>query len=326
MMKKETIMKIKKTLLGCTIATLLAGISLQASAKYVEYVPANGWSTKGTLTYKDNSTRFTKSATHSEFRKVTSKAKSLMSIDSDIRADIRADIQSAINGKASLKSLDFDMRGPFKIRLSVNNSGHVIARVGGFSIHASAKVKKSWYAKGSVKIDTNTVWLNGKYDLYTGKITDLRMDASFNPKVKVDVDSFLDLIPGFNKFVTNGFEDDLEKTAKETIDGALNSTLQGQEKVIFGLNQHLPNGTYVYRGKDYGQELKDEITGLVSGEYVDITVDTIPYRLKNTYTTIHKGSVKINFSNHIFLNFIDTPRILTRWDPQCEEGRCHPEP
>lgn len=320
-------MQLNKKLFTSAIA--IAAISLSsfaANAGYIEYIPNGGWQATATVKYNNGGVRFTKSLESKSLLSITNKAKQIRSVEDDLRADIKAEILAGIAGKASLKGYNFKLNGPFKVKLKGLSNGTIEAQVGGFSIDAYAKVRKSWYAKGSIRIKSNIVMLSGHYDPNTGKINNLSLNNNFKTTVDVDVDSIFDLIPAFNWAFTNKLEDKLSNTVKNAIYNGLNDELSGYETVIFGLDSKIPNNKFVYNGHDYGRDIKDSFTDLVSNESITITVNKKRRYLDNPsvgYVSI--GSVSINISNHLFLDVIDTPTIKTKWQAVCKHA-CEQEP
>lgn len=316
----------KKTLSLSALALSATLFSFSSFAKYIEYIPANGWSAEGKVTYKNGSTQFSKTHKSSTLRKITSKAHQIESYETQLRSQIRSEIQKQINGKASLKRYSFNVNGDLEIRLRGLSNGNIEARVGNISVASSAKIKKSWYARGRININSNKLYLTGTYNPITGKLNNLTANSNFKVNVDVDVDSALDwLIPGFNWLVTNKLEDKIESSVKSSIYSALNSRTNGYEDVLFGLDRYLPHGKYVYRGKDYAVELENAFKDLVSGESITVKAYTRSKSLRNN-GSVNIGHVDINISNHLFLKVNDTITTRTRWEPECGDFGCTAEP
>lgn len=267
--------------------------------------------TKGTIVYQDDSFgRVAISAHDDRFEEITSTHFKLQQQESELAAHLEAQIQEAINGEASLERFNFELNGPYQIIVNGRSNGIAEIRVGGFSVDLNARLKKSYWAEGTLRINTSTVWLIGDYSIYSGQISNLRMAPGFyvSSYVDVDVDSILDLMPLFDALIFNELEDILEDEIQEGIYSALNDTLSSQEIALFGLDQKIENNLYVYNGRDFGQELKDHLANLFEGESLSIKVDSKKYTSDGHNVTL--GNVEIRLSNNIFIRFIDDPKLV----------------
>ncbi|CAM4308994.1 hypothetical protein [Pseudoalteromonas byunsanensis] len=282
--------------------------SFTASAYYEHYVQQ--WRAKGTISVGNYS--YTKY--HPNLLRITKKAKQIRAVEDRIRAELLTKIRNKLSGKASLKAYDFKINGPFKIKLQGLSNGEIKATIGGFSVDAYAKAEKSFYAKARIKIWSNTLWATGYYNPYTGIVNRVEVSPNFKVQSDVDVDSLLDLIPLFNSVFTNSVEDDIEQLIEGTIVGIINSKTSSYEKVLFGMDQYVPDGTYVYNGKDYGIAIKDKFATLTSGEFIELTVDRTKKVLYGSREQIYLGNVYLNISNHIRLKVVDDPIIGERCD------------
>ncbi|EAR29201.1 hypothetical protein PTD2_09154 [Pseudoalteromonas tunicata D2] len=306
--------------IGCALS------SFTSEANYTDYVPYNGWEATGVLTYGNN---FNKSITNKELLKITRKVGSILSYENNIRQKIKAEIQEAISGEASLASYDFQILGDLEVKLIGLSDGTIEARVGNISISAYAKIKKSWYAKGKIRVSSNKLTLIGKYNPYSGKLSGLRANSGFKMNVDVDVDSILDLlIPLFNSQFTNKLEDSLKVGFENSIISALNSRLDGYEDVLLGLDRYLPKNQYIYRGEDYAIKVENAFKDLISNESLTVKLTSRQKSLKFNKDTpnITINRVDINVSNNLFLNIYDDPIIETEFRPECNGNDCTVEP
>ena len=269
----------------------------------------------GKLTYRNAGHTYQYNHNSDKFKSIIGKAEQLQTLKDSLSEKVRAVIQKQISGKLSLRNYKFSLSGPITLTLTGRDNGTVNARFGGFSIHSKGKLRKNSLMYAHYTLDTNTFWLNGDYNIYTGQISNVKPDASFNANVDVDVDSIFDLIPLFNSLVTQYAEDTFVAAAKAAIRDQLNNTAS-YEKVVFGLDAKLPSNVYVYKGRDFGKEVKDSFAELISGESITITLTTKARRFMTTqgyYRNYIMDKVSFNVSNHLFLDFNETPTYRKEW-------------
>ncbi len=261
----------------------------------------------------------------SDYAQITTRAAQIQAIEDRIRQDLRAAIQAQINGKLSLRRYYFSIVGPINLTLTGEQNGTVSARFGGFSIRSSATLRKNAFAKAKVSISSTPIWLHGSYDLRSGTVYNLYVDSSFRVDVDVDVDTILDAIPLFNAFVTNKLEDDLESEAEQAIYAKINAQ-QGYEDTVLGLDNAIPSGTYIYDGRDLGEEIKDGLIDIVSGESISLTLEETPvyYTGLNGLKKFMVDTVTLNISDHLEFEFSEIPHF--RWEYDCPINRPCQEP
>ncbi|VUD41435.1 hypothetical protein TDB9533_00487 [Thalassocella blandensis] len=290
-------------------AVALFLFSVQVFAGY------SGIKYEGEVSYSNGALSFKKKVDAEEFKPIVKKAEELMRIEDTLYAKTKAEIRQLIAGQASLKSYKFEFDGPYVLRLEGKPNGDVRIRVGGFKIYAKAVAKKSFYVEAEVKVTSNTVWLEGDYDPYTGKIDNVSLD----PSVKINTSTDVDTILGIDiDFLLNLFGVDLEKDLSSLLDQQINE-LEAYEDTIFGLNSHIPTGVYVVNGVDWGVVMVDEIRNILSGESIEIS-------LSDQLISSHVwNTIEINFSDR--LNFIIN-ELPERYTPEpCIPGRiCEIEP
>ncbi|MCG7563034.1 hypothetical protein [Pseudoalteromonas sp. McH1-42] len=291
---------------------------------YEEYEYVEQWNATGEFTYRRHGQNVTYSKQHMGLLKATEKIKQLRAVEDEMYTQIKNEVTAAISGKASLYGFDFKIQGPFKVSLRGQPNGDVTATVGGFSVYALAKIKKSWYAKGKIIVSSNVLNLSGNYNVNTGVISGLRLNPGFDINVSIDVDSVFDFIPGFNAILTNKLEDKIEITAESKIQAALSSRINQYQKTIFGLDQAIPTGVYVIGGEDYAVKLKDEFAELIRGAHIELTIDRTKRQLfhdfngQTSFNTIILGQASINLNNKFQLTVKDTPKIV-----KCTEMNGH---
>ncbi|MBB1386730.1 hypothetical protein H5119_14475 [Pseudoalteromonas sp. SG45-5] len=299
-------MNIKKLLTAAVVLT--ACVSFNTKAYYEHYIES--WQATGTLSVAG----YTKSLTHDEFVKVTNRSKSIRGIEDTLKAYVKGEVKRAIAGKASLQNYDLKFNGPFKVLLQGQPDGRIKVKLGGFSFSTNAKIKKSFYVKGNIKIWSNTLNITGYYNPYTGTIGNATVDPNFKVSSDIDIDSILDLIPLFNSIVTNKIEDKLKHMVNNTAIELLNEKVINYQEVIFGLDKAIPSGKYIFNGRDYAQVIKDKFITLTNGEFISIDLDRTKKVLFGSRTPYYIGSMNLNISNSVKLTIIDTPVISERCD------------
>lgn len=204
------------------------------------------------------------------------------------------------------------LTGPSEVSFEGLRNGVIKTTIKGLKLKSDFKVEKS-ILNGYGDIETSGFSLSGFYDPVSGRVYGLSTDDSFNVDVDFDFNSPIDfLISGLDKLLF-GFLDKkidgelskLERSAKTSIERGLNASLNNAETVVFGLDQHIPNGIFIYQGKDYRDELIDGIKGLISGEKVKIKLSHkfygSPPRASSSsasrLTTIGNNSVEVIFNN-----------------------------
>ncbi len=125
---------------------------------------------------------------------VTNGVKSLLrsrdSLGSRLRPIVEREVGSwSIRGLGGvlLRNWYFRVSGPISIVLTAKG-GQVDASVGGFSINTSFKLKQSDLAYLKVNVRTNTIWLDGYYDPFSGIISQVSLSPSANIEIDVDVE------------------------------------------------------------------------------------------------------------------------------------------
>ncbi|TMP39655.1 hypothetical protein [Pseudoalteromonas rubra] len=319
-------MNIRTSTIALGIGVVATFMSFSSFATYKERIAAGGWKSTATVTYKNAGRNYSKSIRNAEVKKITDKVSMLHRYERDLSQKVRDSIQEKINGKASITSYRFDVIGDLEIKLTGLPDGTIQAKVGNISVSSHVGLKRSWYARGSISLSSNKLTLTGKYNPYTGKLTNLVANSNFDVRSSVDFDSILDIIPGFNWLVTNKVEDLAERELENGVISALNTRLYGYEDVLFGLDRYLPKNTYVFNGVDYAVKVRDAFRDLVSNESITIKVSqTKKTLLKNGYVML--DHLNINISNHLFVKVSETPTVERFWDSGCLYSEfCEPEP
>ena len=302
-----------KNIYKVTLAILLVLVTHFASADSGLMEILQDVTYTGELTYKNAGRTFNYTHSNDDFSTVIRKAESIQAVEINLRTQLKDAIQKEINGKLSLRNFYFSLDGPIKLVLTGQSNGNIQARFGGFTINTSGKLRKNSLAHGHYSIRSNTLWVNGTYDPFTGKISNISPANDFSFNIHVDIDSIFNLIPGFNFLITNKFERDIENELKSALESKLTASY---ETMAFGLDDHLPNGVYLYNGTDLAQEVKDSFTDLVSGESISIELSESYYRYRNSvgsYSTFTIDTVSINISDHLFLEFTEKPYFTQRW-------------
>ena len=168
------------------------------------------------------------------------------------------------------------------------------ASFGGFRVYASAKVRYSSAVNAKARIVTETVWLNGTYDLITGAAA-LSLPSDFFVDVNFDVDvdglSYLVTIPAgilcaayswaslhtclqiaaAPRFLEE-IGDELSDTTEDLIQNAL-SSFSAQEYVFYGLQDafsEIPSIVDVDT-TDLSEEVRD-LLSVAEGKSISISI------------------------------------------------------
>ncbi|TQV86770.1 hypothetical protein FKG94_00025 [Exilibacterium tricleocarpae] len=293
----------------------LANIAQADSYQVVDYVRYSG-----TVSYSNAGRFFSYTDVSNDYASIVNRAADVQAMEGELRAQLRAAIQEEINGKLSLRNYNFRINGPITLALYGEQDGTISVRFGGFTVYASARLRKNILAEAEVSFSSTPIWLNGSYDISSGAIYNVYADPSLRVDVHVDVDSILDLIPLFNAIVTNKLEDSLEAEAEAAIYERINA-LSGYETVVFGLDTEIPDNVYVFEGRDLGREVKDGLLDIVSGESLTITLEETPVYYVGLYGPLFYDvdTVTINISEHLEFSFTEQP--FFRWRTDCPINR-----
>ncbi|WP_281560645.1 hypothetical protein [Thalassomonas sp. RHCl1] len=316
----------KKSILGAFSALMM--VSGVANA-------GSGWSKslydidyQGTITYTNAGRTFEYSHLSDDYQPVINKAAKIQAMESALSDSLEAMIRAEVSGELSLRNYSFSLNGPVQLILTGRADGTINARFGGFSVHSSGKLRKNSLIYAHYSLDTNAMWVNGDYNMFTGKISNVTVDNSLNVDFDVDIDSIFDFIPFFNALVTQELEDDFVSEAQSAIYSELNAA-SNYETIVFGLNELLPDDVYVHNDEvtqevlDLAEQIKGHFTELVSGESISITLSESEYVYRGTdsyYRTYMIDKVTFDVSNHLFLEFLEVPRFRTQWT--CFEQPC----
>lgn len=314
MLKQQTPTNHRKSIINYFLAALIVvSTNAQAESGWVDILYDVNYS--GEVTYSNAGSTYSYAYENDDYQSIISKAAQIQALENTISAKLKAAIQQAIYGELSLRNFSFSLTGPIKLVLTGRPDGSVNARFGGFGLHASGKLRKNSLLYAHFALDTDIIWMTGDYDIHTGKISNISPEGNWNVDFDVDIDSILDFIPLFNTLITQSFESDLEAEALLIISSHINAS-SSYENMVFGLNEILPSGIYVFDGIDLAQLVKDEFISLISGESIAITLTESMRTFRTSsgyYSSYMMDNISINISDHLFIDFTETPIFHRRW-------------
>ncbi|WP_348731581.1 hypothetical protein [Rheinheimera texasensis] len=182
-----------------------------------------------------------------------------------------AELAQAENLTVTDSSMNLDGPLEFRIQGNPDGAGEIIASVGGFTLTAFASVKKNSLLRASIRVTVDPILLSGKYQVSTGLFSQLQFQR-LNVNVRLDVDSVLDLIPGVNAKVTQKIESKVAQALSFGLTTQLQMQAGNYSKVLLGLDQQLPSGTFMLNGQDYGVVVKDALNTAISGLDIKVSV------------------------------------------------------
>jgi len=204
------------------------------------------------------------------FASVTCKVRSLLKFRDSLGASLESLVRKEyINNGLVLRNWYFKASGPITVRLEARG-GLIQASIGGFAINTSFKAKQADLLYGKVNIHTNTVWLDGSYNPLTGKVSGLTLSPAVSIDIDVDAGGILKVLHIFQKKAFQiDIEDSVERSIRENIYSSLNE-LSSRETVVFGLNELLESGDFLYAGIDLGKKVRGLIK-MLGGQSVTMT-------------------------------------------------------
>lgn len=305
---------------------IITMLSVNLSAGYEQYF--KGYDYYGQAKYVNNGRTYTSPVfKESKLKNVTDKAALFYNIESQIKEEMRSRLIAELPYNFKLKRLNVNLEGPFILRLEGKSNGQIEARLGGFNLSINGKAEKSFYANAYFDFQTDVVWFKGTYDLSTGNLRGMLAEG-FSTYVDVDADllGFIDLEIG-----VESLEDDI----RDFVNNAITKAEQGTSTMVFSLDQAIPNGEYVFNGRDIGAEVKNEVYSFFSDESLEIKMTRSFASAKQTqyviggrpvYGTTYypQYKVELNVSDHLFLSAYSQADIHTEWvscvpgSPYCE--------
>jgi hypothetical protein len=208
---------------------------------------------------------------------------------------------------------NFDVTGPIEVKLSGTSSGAIKIELSKFSLRGHLKAEKSWYLNVYGTLTMNNAYASGEIDLATGKVQNLTLHSGFD----FDFDSTLKyVIPGFDLIATNWVEVLIRKELNESF-----SSINGYQ-TMYGLDSVIPAYKYVYEGIDIGWELRQQLLGMIDGEFIKITMKELALAPSTKpYACYEPGNMswnsdfaEINISNKAFLKLSRTDVQKCEWN------------
>ena len=134
----------KKYLLISFLCISTLALSFGVQAKFVEVI--DKWNGAGLVQYKNMDYSFSKELRNDSFLTITKRVKNILEYENDLKMQLESELKKVINGKASLKSFNFNINGELEIKLTGLSNGKVEIKLGNISISSSARVKKGLFA------------------------------------------------------------------------------------------------------------------------------------------------------------------------------------
>ncbi|MEJ6474492.1 hypothetical protein [Pseudoalteromonas piscicida] len=300
-----------------------------AYGHWVQYMhPELSYITQRSAIYKDGNRQYEVKDTKrglASLESLSEYGRNYARMKKELRSQMRAKLLDMLPSWADLDRFTFDVNGAMEVKVVSNSNGTFSAKIGGFRVYAKAKASHSIFAKAKVEITTGTIFVDADYDPYNGQLTP-RFNQSIRDsiRIRVDVDSLFDLIPGFNSVLTNKFEDSVILVLERMIDNSINSKINKYNRKIFALNDYLEDGTLVISDvdtgvpyKDLGKYIKQAVSDL-SGEFIELSISENELKLYDNPQKFYEGSVRLNISNKVILTVED--KYQPQW--RCISAPC----
>lgn len=209
-------------------------------------------------------------------------------------------IKAGIKSGYKVGKLNADITGDLRVKISPSSNGRVTAYAGGFGLNSSGEVRvkgiPGWIVKGKLRLTIGRIDATADYNLATGRANNLNVSPQ---NIHIDAKlSFLGLsIPVLSDYVENKVESKL----RASIDNLIETKANTFDKRFFSLDEAIPNGEFVYQGRDLGQEAKDQLFDLLSGQSIEVVIGGGPQQQPG----IHKiKAVQAKFADRLSFEIV----------------------
>ncbi|CAM4116887.1 hypothetical protein [Shewanella denitrificans] len=231
-----------------------------------------------------------------------------------LKSQLEPEIKRLFDGTGlHYRWFNFDVTGPIEVKLSGTASGAIKLELSKFSLRGQVKAEKSWYLNVYGTLTMNNAYASGEIDLATGKVKNLTLHSKFN----FDFDSTIKyLMPTSNFFIT-----ELGNYLIDIISEKMIASYDGYQ-TMYSLDKVVPAYKYVYQGIDIGWELRQQLLGMINGEFIKITMKELALAPSTRpYACYEPGNVswnsnfaEINISNKAFFKLSRTDVQKCEWN------------
>ncbi|WP_347332948.1 hypothetical protein [Marinimicrobium locisalis] len=333
---------IKRMVMGLSVA-VLGVMTLNAySADYNEYVRhVADVEYNIEAIYEDSSNRYIITAASEDeikpvLQNVDTAANGLRDAFNELYGSLYGGIHDAAeDAYGDLTDFHLDM-GDFPKELSLEligrSNGTIKAKLGPFQFDLDAKAESNyginiWSA--NVVADTSSFYVVGDYDIYSGNMTNMRLE-NFGMYLDLSASSGLAKLAGLNGIIEDAV-DDMEAEIKTSLPRQLNALSSAQYK-LFDIGEALPTNKYVVAaGIDLAQEVKDLLSRNVDGQRLKISFSRHFVRYSsNRFVSPDSGSdsyfaaheLELEIGSHVRITMWNIPHYGLTRATECNWGEC----
>lgn len=243
----------------------------------------------------------------------------LMSINRKLFIATDSGAKKLINNIPTLKYKELKhitFNGPIETKITTQHNGIVSAEVKGFALSAEVKFDMLGFTLYG-KVKTSELNFSADYNVINGQVYNIRDNGKMRINVDIDGDGILNNLAAeageylLAVFKPNFFQQNLDSSISSIINN--NYYIKGIENVV-------PDNTWIINDIDLGAELKNIINGVSPGKYISLAISEKNHRYYTgwLYRTYYMNKVEFDISGNYKVAYGNEPVYATgSWINPC---------